>query len=243
MSKNQYDTESYKKYISEIKSNISLTLDEERELLKKIRNGDKLAKKEFFERHLKFVVSIAKEYVNDFLELNDLISEGNLGLLIAMDKYDFDVSTRFMSYAVWWIRQNIIHSINKNSRTIRLPENVIIDIKNNNCTKEIPRCVPLILDDDQLEKNFNVSDYYIIDNPNEYNSLLTDSMLGLLKNLKKRDKHIIEMCFGLNGFEPMNLEEISVEVNLSKERVRQIKNNSIKKLKHLSRDLIRIKNA
>lgn len=241
MSNNRFDSEIYCKYIQDIKDNKPLSVSEEKEYLQKIQNGDLRAKEEFVKRHLKFVISVAKEYTNDFLELNDLINEGNIGLMKALDKYDFSVETRFMSYAVWWVKQHITFSISRNAKTIRIPENIQIDIKNNTNTKEVATCIPLIFNDDD-DNTLNISDSFIINEESDDKNDLLEGLGKIISSLKKRDKQIIELYFGLNGNEPMNLEDIGEEIGLSKERIRQIKNNVIRKLKHLSRDLIRIKN-
>lgn len=239
--KNRFSDELYLSYIKEIKDSKPMSVKEEKELLIKIKNGDQKAKMEFYYRHLKFVISIAKEYTDDFLTLSDLINEGNLGLIKSMERYDFTAKTRFMSYAVWWIRQCITHSINKNSRTIRIPENVISDIKNNTNNKSIPRCVPLLFDDES--DSFDVSDYYIgDDDENEYEDDLKNMLTEILNKLSDKDREVIKMSFGIGEYDVMSLEEISNDMNLSKERVRQIKNNAIRKMKHQSKGLIMYKN-
>lgn len=232
----RFTNQIYTSYIKDLNDSKPLTLKEEREFLLKIKNGDEKAKLEFYYRHLKFVVSIAKEYYDEFLNLNDLINEGNIGLIKAMDKYDFSVKTRFMSYAVWWIRQQITHSINKNSKTIRIPENILNDIRNNSNSKEIPKCVPLIQNED--EDNYDLSNFYLIEDEIEDISDLKIELNKILNSLNKKDSEIIKMSFGLDGYEIMSLGEISEEFKLSKERVRQIKNNALRKLKHKSKGLL-----
>lgn len=236
MKNSRFDNQIYASYIKDLKDSKPLTLKEEREYLEKIKNGDQEATLDFYYRHLKFVVSIAKEYHDDFFSLNDLINEGNIGLIKAMQKYDFSVETRFMSYAVWWIRQQITHSINKNSRTIRIPENILNDIRKNNNTKEVPKCVPLIQNED--DDNYDLSNFYIIEDDDKSFDDMKNELYKLLNSLSNKDSEIIKMSFGLDGYEVMSLGEISNEVSLSKERVRQIKNNALRKLKHMSKGLL-----
>jgi len=240
MNKSFKERSVYDKYIYEIKDQKPMNITEEREIFKKIKNGDKKAYDEILKRHLKFVVSIAREYNNDFLTVDDLISEGNYGLLKAMEKYDVETGYRFMTYAVFWIRQAILHSLNKNSRTIRLPENIIGELKNNTYEKEVAACVPLInFSDDDNE--YNVSDYFV-DKVDDDSGEINIGLKEIVSNLKKREKTVIEMYFGLGPEDALNLEEIGLRLNISKERVRQVKNKTLRKIKHKSLELISLKN-
>ena len=252
------------KYFKDIKNTKILSKNEEIELAIKIKNGDKLATETLVSSNLKFVIAIAKEYQGNGVSLSDLINEGNYGLIKAASKFDHTKGFRFISYAVWWIRQSIIQSLNDNSRTIRLPSNVFNKI--NNDKKELDRIKLSGLydfdDNNKLNKieipsckSFNVeinedgSELQDIlyfeeeDNFYDINDTIKIELNRALSILTEREREIIELYYGLNDdIEPATLEGIGDRFGLSKERVRQIKERAIRKLRFNSEDLYDILN-
>jgi RNA polymerase primary sigma factor len=262
-------------YFKEVRKSEVITQAKEVELAIKIKEGDKKAIDELVFANLKFVISIAKEYQGQGLPLSDLINEGNYGLIKAASKFDHTRGFRFISYAVWWIKQSIIQSLNDNARIIRLPSNVINklsilkkeiekfkmenerepvygDIMLDDETKhlsedDIPTCRSLndtineegselidiieSIDDDKSDN------YYDIDEVVKYELEKTLSILTA------RERAIIEFYYGLNSnYEPMTLEAIGDKFSLTKERIRQIKERAIRKLRFNSCDLYDILN-
>jgi RNA polymerase primary sigma factor len=252
---NQSEISSYLKDVRKLKV---MNAERERELAKVMLNPEStkrerdLVKKELIEGNLRFVISVCKQYQNQGLDLSDLIAEGNYGLLKAIDKFDWTKNLRFISYGVWWIRQAIIESLNDNARTIRLPVNIVQEYQkikkvlnefDNSTPKKfnnLPHTVDLDLmlneDGDTLVsviKNENA------DNPEDvFNTklILREKLLNIIGILEDREKVIIEDYFGLNG-SMRTLEEIGEDFNLTKERVRQIKEKALKKLRNESKVL------
>ena len=261
------DERSLSKYFKDLRKTILLTPEQETELAKQIKEGNQEAIEKLVNANLKFVVSIAKDYQNQGLPLSDLISEGNYGLLKAATRFDHTRGFRFISYAVWWIKQSIIQSLNENARTVRLPANVInrlsqlkkeierFEFENerepiygeildeNNQPVELfthPKCSSLnetinedgdqlidiiVVNDDETEKFF-------IDNR------IKDELTRTLSVLEERERNIIECYFGINtDCEPMTLEAIGEKYNLTKERIRQIKEKAVRKLRHNAHSL------
>lgn len=257
--------DSISKYFKEVRKSVLLTSEEEIELAKRIKNGDQLAIDELVKANLKFVVSIAKEYQNQGLQLSDLISEGNLGLIKAATRFDHKKGFRFISYAVWWIKQSILQSLNDNARMVRLPANVINKISYLN--KEIlkfekenerepiygeifgkdnellellhfPKCASL--NDTINEEGDELCE--LIQSEEDEITLVDDKVKEELYNslsiLDERERKIIELYFGLNiNFEPMTLEGIGEKYSLTKERIRQIKEKAIRKIRHNAQNL------
>jgi RNA polymerase primary sigma factor len=253
-------------YFKEIKKTKSLTPEEEVELAKRIQNGDPKAVDALVSANLKFVVSIAKDYQGQGLLFSDLISEGNYGLIKAAKKFDYTKGFKFISYAVYWIRQSIIESLNFNARTIRLPVNVIIKETLNKKRIErfesINKRYPIngeMIDGEEYEElvlpictsinNFIGEDNdealeYLLDSSIEEdlskidNTKLAKVLEKTLSLLQPRERDMIEMYYGLNSYpETMDLEDIGEKFNLSKERVRQINASTIKKLRLNSSEL------
>lgn len=248
--------ESLTKYFQEVRKTDTIGVDKEIELAKRIKEGDQKAVDELVSSNLRFVISIAKDYQNSGLPLSDLISEGNYGLMTAAKRFDHTKGYKFISYAVWWIRQSILQSLNENGRMVRLPANVISKITKNK--KEL-ESMGANFEEYDHEHNSIENDYpYVLslsthmnEDGDELIDLIEDKSVerpdhGLIKDgdmkyeiaealsyLSERERNIIECYFGLNG-EKMTLEMIGEEYNLTKERVRQIKEKAIRKLRYNS---------
>jgi RNA polymerase primary sigma factor len=230
-----------------------MTPERERELSKLITSGTlteneiKAINKELLEGNLRFVITVAKQYQNQGLDFPDLIAEGNLGLMKAINNFDWSKNLRFISYAVWWVKQSILQSLNDNARTIRLPVNVVQDL--HRAKKEIEsnggklddkfQNLPSMID---LDMNINEDGDTLVDiiknegadMPDEaFNGkdLLKAKLISLLNVLDEREKVIVEDYFGLTGTQ-RTLEDIGGDFNLTKERVRQIKEKALRKLRN-----------
>ena len=250
--------EEIQQYLKDIRKTKVMTPDREKELSSLMKSGtltsDDVNKvhKELLEGNLRFVITVAKQYQNQGLDLADLIAEGNLGLMKAIKNFDWNKDLRFISYAVWWVKQSILQSLNDNARTIRLPFNVVQDL--NRAKKEIdakggeldikfaslPSMIDLDMEINEEGDNlFDVLKNDDADMPDEaFNTkdILRTKLLGLLTCLDERERAIVEDYFGLSG-SPRTLEDIGGDFNLTKERVRQIKEKSLRKLRNLSGDL------
>lgn len=252
------------KYFKEIKEMDVLSIDEEVRLTNKIQSGDKKALNELVVANLKFVVKIAKEYQGMGLSLPDLISEGNYGLMKAAVKFDNTRGFRFITYAVYWIKQSVMQSLNDNSRTIRLPTNIILKMSQMNKelktyddvlenqfgdTKQYPSCVSLSEpmkgsgNDRGIELSETIEDTSVTEE--EQYGLMDIEVDRLKRVIKKtlgtlddRERCIVEHYYGLNpDFAPMTLEDIGDVYNLTKERIRQIKEKAIRRLRHNNEEL------
>lgn len=260
------DSESIDKYLTEISRYDLLTPDEESDLAMKASRGDQAAKEKLVCSNLRFVVSVAKKYQHQGVPLCDLIDEGNIGLMTAAEKFDATKGFKFISYAVWWIRQSIMLAIQEHGKTVRLPLNktgqlnkinkAINQFEHENQRRPTTDELAKLLDEDEdkikdvLNSQTSVSsiDAPITDDdsstlgdvltnensPQADKGLVLDSLRAdiaqFLKNLTPKQRAIIRMSFGLDG-EEKSLDEIGEEFNLSRERVRQIKELSIRKLK------------
>jgi RNA polymerase primary sigma factor len=203
--------------------------------------------KELLEGNLRFVITVAKQYQNQGLDFPDLIAEGNLGLMKAIDNFDWSKKLRFISYAVWWVRQSILQSLNENARTIRLPVNVVQDLQR--AKKELERGGAELSDKFanlpytiNLDKPLNEEGDTLVDilnNPNaelpdaglSSEDTLKDKLISMLDVLDDREKTIIQDYFGLSG-STRTLEDIGNDFTLTKERVRQIKEKALRKLRN-----------
>jgi len=265
------DEDSLVKYFKDVRKTIILTPDEEVNIAKEIKSGNLNAIDKLVEANLKFVVSIAKEYQNQGLPLADLISEGNYGLVKAATRFDHTRGFRFISYAVWWIKQSIIQGLNDNARMVRLPANVINKL--NNLKKEIERFEfenerePIygeILDENEesvdltlysrcasLNDVINEDGDELIDlisDKVEEDKIIVDEKLKkelteTLSVLDDRERIIVENYYGINTeCEPMTLEAIGEKFSLTKERIRQIKEKALRKLRHNAHNLYNLIN-
>ena len=242
-------------YLKDVRKNEIITIDEEVELAKRIKNGDEVALNKLVTANLRFVIKIAKEYQSQGLPVADLISEGNYGLITAAKKFDHTKGFRFISYAIWWIKQSILQSLNDNSRTIRFPGNIVNKLSKikkqielfekqnhrgpyNDEVEQIstPTCISYNVyineDGDEMinlieDKSFNSPD--IFDDEEQY--LKAREMSKAIRGLSPREIEIVNCYYGING-ESMTLEMIGDEVGLTKERVRQIKEGAIRKIRN-----------
>ena len=268
------ETASLDKYLQEIGKVDLITADEEVELAQRIKAGDQAALEKLTKANLRFVVSVAKQYQNQGLTLPDLINEGNLGLIKAAQRFDETRGFKFISYAVWWIRQSILQALAEQSRIVRLQLNKIGSINKINkafafleqaherqpSPEEIAKELDMTVEDvKQSLKNSgrHVSmDAPLIDgedsnlydvlrsgeSPNPDRELLHESLRTeierALETLTPREADVIRLYFGLAGQHSMTLEEIGETFDLTRERVRQIKEKAIRRLKHTSRSKI-----
>ena len=260
------ESESLDKYLQEIGKEELLSTDEEVELAQRIRKGDRKALERLTKANLRFVVSVAKQYQNQGLSLSDLINEGNLGLIKAAEKFDETRGFKFISYAVWWIRQSILQAIAEQSRIVRLPLNQVgavnkINREANRFEQENERrpsteelAEKIDLPEEKIDDALHVGGHHVsVDAPfvdGEDNSLLdvlvnddapmADRQLVLeslraeianaLLMLNDRERKVVEAFFGINQPE-MTLEEIGTKYGLTRERVRQIKEKAIRRLR------------
>lgn len=268
------ETPSLDKYLHEIGKVELISAEEEVELARRIRQGDGQALDKLIKANLRFVVSVSKQYQNQGLSLPDLINEGNLGLIKAAQRFDETRGFKFISYAVWWIRQSILQALAEQARIVRLPLNKIGSINKINKTfaeleqryerepsvQEIAQALEVAPDDVKeairssgrhvsmdapLTPGEEGTMYDVLlspDSPAPDRGLITESLRKeierALSTLTYREASIIRLYFGLNGKHPHTLEEIGEAFNLTRERVRQIKEKAIKRLKHTSRSKI-----
>jgi len=235
-------TEDYlNKYFKDIEKYPLLSQEEENYLTEKIKEGDASAIEKLVNGNLKFVISIAKKYQNHGLSLNDLINEGNLGLVKAAHKFEPSMGVRFISYAVWWIKQSIIQSLSDNSRLVRLPVsrlNKISKFKEDDdrpsdlvYTTHVSLDAKIDDEDDETYLSLFVNDTSEIDSDNI--DILKKKISRLLINLSPRERDVIDLYFGLSTEESLTLEVIGERHDLTKERVRQIKERALRRLRHI----------
>ncbi|MFN5370171.1 MAG: RNA polymerase sigma factor RpoD/SigA [Bacteroidia bacterium] len=268
------ETASLDKYLQEIGKVELITAEEEVELARRIRQGDQAALEKLTKANLRFVVSVSKQYQNQGLSLPDLINEGNLGLIKAAQRFDETRGFKFISYAVWWIRQSILQALAEQSRIVRLPLNKIGSINKINkafskleqeyerepSAEEIAELLELtendvkesmknsgrhISMDAPLVQGEESNMYDVLrssDSPSPESGLINDSLRKeidrALSTLTSREADVIKYYFGLNGEHAMTLEEIGEKFDLTRERVRQIKEKAIRRLKQTSRSKI-----
>ena len=264
------ESASLDKYLQEIGKEGLITVEEEVELAQRIKKGDQVALEKLTRANLRFVVSVAKQYQNQGLSLPDLINEGNLGLIKAAEKFDETRGFKFISYAVWWIRQSILQALAEQSRIVRLPLNQVGSLNKINKAfskfeqeherKPSPEelAESLELPADKVADTLRVSGRHVSvdapfvdgednslldvlvnnDSPNADRALIMESLAKeiyrALATLTERESDIIRLFFGI-GCQEMTLEEIGERFALTRERVRQIKEKAIRRLRHTSR--------
>lgn len=264
------ESASLDKYLQEIGKEDLITVEEEVELAQRIRKGDQKALEKLTRANLRFVVSVAKQYQNQGLSLPDLINEGNLGLIKAAEKFDETRGFKFISYAVWWIRQSILQALAEQSRIVRLPLNQVGSLnkinkayarfEQENERRPSPEELAEVLDlpPEKVADTLRVSGRHVSvdapfvegednslldvlvndDSPEADRTLMNESLSTeverALATLTDRERDIIKLFFGINCQE-MTLEEIGEKFGLTRERVRQIKEKAIRRLRHSSR--------
>ncbi|HOB27129.1 MAG TPA: RNA polymerase sigma factor RpoD/SigA [Bacteroidales bacterium] len=258
-------------YLQEIGREELITPDEEVKLAQRIKQGDEAARNKLVKANLRFVVSVAKQYQNQGLSLQDLINEGNIGLIKAAERFDETRGFKFISYAVWWIRQSILQAIAEQSRIVRLPLNQIGSI--NKISKETARLeqelerMPSVeeiadlveIPENKVAESIRISGKHISvdapvspdedatmldlfipsDTPSTDQALIQESLAKeiqrALSSLTKKERDIINMYYGIGYTHPYSLDEIAEKYKLTRERVRQIKEKAIKRLKNGNR--------
>lgn len=265
---NVFADQTLQKYLNEISKIPTLSKEEERELAIRAKNGDENAKNKLVTSNLKFVVKIASRYQNRGLSLSELISEGNVGLIKAIEKYDINKDIKLISYAVWWIKQKILFALAEKTSLIRVPlgrSNAMNKIRNirdryiaetgdhitmNQLSDKSDISEKLInnmqlqsidtLSLDEISKNPNNDDASILEfvedptakDPSSvfFQEKLHNRIASSIKSLNDRDAHIIKSYFGLEGYKEKNFAEIAEEMGISRERVRQIQKQALKKI-------------
>ena len=245
-------------YLKDIRKLKVMTPEREKVLAQRIVAEDctdrekEMIHKEMLEGNLRFVITVAKQYQNQGIDLSDLIAEGNFGLMKAIKNFDWTKNNRFISYAVWWIKQSILQSLNENSRTIRLPVNVVQDMQKEkreieNTNKELssrfanlPKMIDLDMhineDGDTLIDIIKNENAELPDEIFSTKDILKDKMMKIMSVLDNRERVIVEDYYGITGT-PRTLEDIGSDFNLTKERVRQIKEKALRKLRNESSEL------
>lgn len=261
------ESASLDKYLQEIGHEELLTTDQEVELAQRIRKGDKRALERLTKANLRFVVSVAKQYQNQGLSLPDLINEGNVGLIKAAEKFDETRGFKFISYAVWWIRQSILQAIAEQSRLVRLPLNQVSSV--NKITRELNKfeqeherkpsvdeiAERVDLPEDKIAdamkansrhvsmdapiadgEDSSMIDFLAGDSSNTDRELAIESLKAevsrILKLLTDKEQKVLRAFFGIDGSPEMTLDEIGEKYNLTRERVRQIKEKALRRLRH-----------
>lgn len=261
------ESASLDKYLQEIGHEELLTTDQEVELAQRIRKGDKRALERLTKANLRFVVSVAKQYQNQGLSLPDLINEGNVGLIKAAEKFDETRGFKFISYAVWWIRQSILQAIAEQSRQVRLPLNQVGSV--NKITRELNKfeqeherkpsvdeiAERVDLPEDKIAdamkansrhvsmdapiadgEDSSMIDFLSGDSSNTDRELAIESLKEevsrILKLLTDKEQKVLRAFFGIDGSPEMTLDEIGEKYNLTRERVRQIKEKALRRLRH-----------
>ncbi len=269
--KAQYEDGSLDQYLRDISVYPLISREEEAELARRIRVSDQDALDKLVASNLRFVVSVAKKYQNQGVSLSDLINEGNLGLIRAAHKFDETKGIKFISYAVWWIRQAILQALAEQSRIVRVPLNRAgtlhrIGKRANVLLQELGReathaeiAEGMDITEEEVAKTMSISQAHLsLDaplTPGEDNRLLdyladtvnptpdeqtfekalTEAIEDSLGSLKEREAKVLRLYFGIDGSDPMTLEEIGAMLGITRERVRQIKEKALSRLRHVSR--------
>jgi RNA polymerase primary sigma factor len=270
------ENSSFKQYLKEVSEISMLTPKEETELAERAVKGDKLASEELVTKNLRFVISVAKQYATDKIPLEDLVNEGNIGLIKAVEKFDPTRGYKFISFAVWWVRKLIMEYVSNYGKTVRIPSNRINELAKLNkyiSAVEQKTCYRADIEEiiTQFSKEMSADDFCFLDSLNSFtidsidrqvtndegngvslsdlisdedgcktDYLLNDSDVkteinSALSSLKPRNKKIMEMLFGINGYQPMTLQEVGDEIGLTREMIRQIKDKSLKQMSKIKR--------
>lgn len=266
------ETASLDKYLQEIGKVELITAEEEVQLAQRIKQGDRAALEKLTKANLRFVVSVSKQYQNQGLSLPDLINEGNLGLIKAAQRFDETRGFKFISYAVWWIRQSIIQALAEHSRLVRLPLNKVGSLTKINKTyseleqkyqrEPSPEEIAMLMEVtvEEVESTLGISSRHVsmdapfqegesnslidvLDNPNadktdanlDYRESLSLETERILATLSDREREVIKLFFGIEVEHPMTLEDIGDNLGITRERIRQIKDKAITKLRSQSR--------
>jgi RNA polymerase primary sigma factor len=265
------ETASLDKYLQDIGREELITAEEEVELARRIKSGDQTALEKLIKANLRFVVSVAKQYQNQGLSLPDLINEGNLGLIKAAQRFDETRGFKFISYAVWWIRQSILQALAEQSRLVRLPLNQVgslnkIKKASSKLEQEFERppsldeiAASLEIPEHKIDKAMKITTRYISvdapisqdddmkfldvfiseDLPKTDSNLMRESLnkeiQRSLSTLTEKERDVINLYYGIGMNHGLTLEEIGAKFNLTRERVRQIKEKAIRRLKHTAR--------
>ncbi len=265
------ETASLDKYLQDIGREELITAEEEVELARRIKSGDEKALDKLVKANLRFVVSVAKQYQNQGLSLPDLINEGNLGLIKAAQRFDETRGFKFISYAVWWIRQSILQALAEQSRLVRLPLNQVgslnkikkatsrleqeferppsveeiaqkLDIPEHKLdkamritTRYVSMDAPIAEDEDTKFLDVFVSDDFPRTDTNLMRESLNKEIQRSLSTLTEKERDVINLYYGIGMNHGLTLDEIGAKFNLTRERVRQIKEKAIRRLKHTSR--------
>lgn len=268
------DSASLDKYLQEIGREELITAEDEVELARKIKDGDQRALEKLVKSNLRFVVSVAKQYQNQGLTLPDLINEGNLGLIKAAQRFDETRGFKFISYAVWWIRQSILQAIAEQARIVRLPLNQVGSLNRiNKAFSKLEQQFEREPSVDEIADMLEIGDEKIVDaikisgkhisvdapfrddedgnlldvltnhdSPNSDVSLISESLnkeiTRTLSTLTDKEQDVLKMFFGIGIPHPLSLEEIGDKYNLTRERVRQIKEKAIRRLRHSSKNYL-----
>lgn len=265
------DERSVNRYFQDINKYQQITANEEVELAQRIKSGDKLALEKLVLANLRFVISVAKQYQNRGLSFSDLINEGNMGLVKAAQRFDETRGFKFISYAVWWIRQSIIQAISEKTRVVRLPLNRInmiqkvnrahskleqyyerepttqeladylevnysqVEIAHRNKTRQLSFDQPLASNDENSSTLYDKVNPSIIPSPDTKIVDESDRVIlnKIINKLSVKEAQVLFMAFGLNGNQESSINQIASEMNMSAERIRQIKQGAIKKAKRL----------
>lgn len=268
------ESQSLDKYLQEIGKVDLITADEEVRLAKRIREGDQIALEKLTKANLRFVVSVAKQYQNNSMSLSDLINEGNVGLIKAASRFDETRGFKFISYAVWWIRQSIMQALAEQSRIVRLPLNRVSSLNKISRTfseleqrferdpsveelaevldltteevahdlkisgRQISMDAPFVSGEENGLLDVLVNDQVATPDSELMNDSLRKEVKRALSTLTQRESDVIAYYFGLNGENAMTLEEIGEKFNLTRERVRQIKEKATRRLRQSSRSRV-----
>jgi RNA polymerase primary sigma factor len=266
------ENSSFVQYMKEVSEIELLTPTQEADLAIKAVNGDKEASEELVVKNLRFVISVAKQYATDKISLEDLVNEGNIGLIKAVEKFDPTKGYKFISFAVWWVRKLIMEYVSNYGKTVRIPANRINELSKLNkyiSVVEQKNCHRVDIEEviSEFSREMSTEDFRLLDNLNgmtidsldreihsdegnatcvsdlmfDEDAYRTDYLLGdtdikseidvALSTLKPRNKKIMEMLFGLNGYQPMTLQEVGDEIGLTREMIRQVKTKSLETMK------------